>query len=115
MTKKEFDNWLVEHASKVTVKDFEDLGLKYIKVTNEPGVYGYWVDENGEKVAAFMQSVEPIICTPQNEQKMFEKFVKTYEMVDHYTEPLNPKDIMSGKQWYDKFYERKGRKRRWQR
>lgn len=114
MTKEEFNNWVKEHGdSKITVKTFETLGFKYVKVTGEPGVYGYWLDENGEKVAVFMQSVEPVICTPQDEQKMFEKFVKTFEMIDHYTVPIN--DIMSGKQWYDKFYEHKGRKRRWQR
>ena len=113
MTKEEFNNWVKENGDKkITVKTFEELGLKYVKANNEPGVYGYWVDENGEKVAAFMQSTEPIICSPQDERKMFEKFVKNYEMVEHYTEPINIKDIKAGKQWYDKFYEHKGRKYR---
>jgi hypothetical protein len=42
-------------------------------------------------------------------------FARKFELIEHYTPSLDLKEIMSGKQWYDKFYERKGRKRRWQR
>jgi len=118
MTKEEYIIWLEEHDNKCSISQIRELGL--CEKTVEDGTY--WMDENGVTVMiAFniadadinkefvVKAVDPIIpqAQPPKTDEMMKKFNEWLDTA-HYESVINHSD----KPFYDKFYERKGRKYR---
>ena len=116
MTKEEYTIWLKEHNNKVTISQLREIGL--IEKTVGDGTY--WMDENGVTLMiAFnmadadinkefvVKAIDPIV-PPQ--VPSIDKLVKNMEkyLSSDYETPISMKDL--DKKFYDKFYERKGRK-----
>lgn len=118
MDKKDFNIWLKEHNNKISIKQLHEI------LTEEKVGEGIcWKDENGNivligyvptddedyefTVKELDSVVEPQISTKEQINKMHE-FLDT----QHYEPYVDYDGFLSGKKWYDKFYEHKGRKYR---
>lgn len=116
MTKEEYTVWLKEHNNKVTISQIRELGLTEKIVDNGT----YWMDENGVTLMiAFniadadinkefvVKAVDPIVPVQIPKTEEVVKHMEEYLYHD-YQIPVSMKDL--DKKFYDKFYERKGRK-----
>lgn len=105
MTKEEFNIWLKNNNGKCSVKDLEDLGFKY----HPHSPYGYWTDDENQFALIFEDSVVELYQPPKTEDiiKQIEFYAAS---TAHFENEITYEDIKAGKKWYDKFYERKGRK-----
>lgn len=116
MNRKEFYTWLKEHDNKCSIKQLKELGL--ILKENDSGIK-QWIDSDGnicligyietddedtEFITKEYSIVEPYIPKTEDVVKKMEKWLDS----QHYETPISINDL--NKKFYDKFYERKGRK-----
>lgn len=114
MEHKEFLNWLKEHNYKCSIKQIRSLGFTEENINDTT----CWKDSNGNPVLITYVSlddedyiftieemnpiIEPQIPNTEEVVKKMEEWLDT----QHYESPMS----FSDKPFYDKFYERKGRK-----
>lgn len=116
MVRNEFYTWLKEHDNKCSIKHLKELGL--ILKEDKNGLK-QWIDSDGnicligyidtdsedtEFIAKEYSIVEPYIPKTEDVVKKMEKWLDS----QHYETSITKYDL--NKKFYDKFYERKGRK-----
>lgn len=116
MNRIEFFNWLKEHNNKCSIKQLKELGLilkedknglkQWIAGDGNICLIGYIDTDNEdiEFIAKEYSIVEPYIPNTEDTVKKMEKWLDS----QHYETPITKYDL--NKKFYDKFYERKGRK-----
>lgn len=118
MTKEEFSIWLKDHNNKCSTKQLKEIGLTLTEIND----IKKWADENGNIVLIGYVDIEdedheftiqecPIVnpIQPPKTDEVVKKFEKWLDG-QHYEQSINLRDL--NKKFYDKFYERKGRKYR---
>ena len=117
MLRNDFYNWLKEHDNKCSINQIREFGFTEKKLSGAT----YWLDENGKIVAITyidddtdidknfnVEIVDPSIPIQQPNTEYVIKNMQTWLDNQHYESSINIRDL--NKKFYDKFYERKGRK-----
>ena len=116
MVRNEFFNWLKEHNNKCSIKQLRDIGLKEKKINDTT----YWVDDDEKTIVIsfvdtddidtefIVKIADPIVPIQQPKTEYVVKNMQPWLDNQHYESSVSIRDL--NKKFYDKFYERKGRK-----
>lgn len=116
MTKEEYIIWLKEHNNKCSINQIREFGFTEKKLSGAT----YWLDENGKIVAITyiddkdidknfnVEIVDPSVPIQQPNTEYIIKNMQTWLDNQHYEQSVSIRDL--NKKFYDKLYERKGRK-----
>lgn len=117
MERNEIFNWLKEHDNKCSIKQLKELGLilkedvsgvkQLVDSDGNICLIGYIETDNEDTIFTVKEYpiVEPVLKPKTDEViKSMEKWLDTA----HYERSISIRDL--NKKFYDKFYERKGRK-----
>ncbi|MBQ3415845.1 MAG: hypothetical protein IJH39_11055 [Clostridia bacterium] len=116
MVRNEFFNWLKEHNNKCSIKQLKELGLilkedknglkQWIDSDGNICLIGYIETDNEDTIFTAKEYfvVDPYIPNTEKVVKDMQKWLDS----QHYETPISIHDL--NKKFYDKFYERKGRK-----